>query len=177
MIWESLFWKEEIARIRRRLENKRRQAKWADRWLARLEKDVMLSFFMIRKLIEAKKLSQGLLDSRTPVLTYAPTGKLVHHFNWHRLSELYQLTKAKREDVTLEFLCNQIIRSYVFAPLFTGRKCTALLFCSDWQRNRRLYRLSMSRLTSLLHKVASDSPAGLQARFDKSVQDYRVLNW
>ena len=177
MIWEPFFWKEEIARIRRRLENKRRQANWRERSLARLEKEVMLSFFMIRKLIEAKKLSQGLQDCRTPVLTYAPTGKLVHHFNWHRLSELYHLARAKRENVTLEFLCNQIIHSYVFAPLFTGRKPTAILFCSDWQRNRKLYRLSMSRLTRLLQKVVSDSPASLHAQFDDSMHDYRVVNW
>ena len=59
MIWESAYWKEELLRQAEDLKKRSTQTKWSERSLARLEKTIMIGFYSIRKLIEAKKVSDA----------------------------------------------------------------------------------------------------------------------
>lgn len=75
MVWESHYWKKELVRAIKRIERKTRQVTWPQRFYARLELDVMISFYMVRKLIEAKKLSQKILGACVPVSLIDPVGR------------------------------------------------------------------------------------------------------
>lgn len=59
MIWGSHSWKEDLARLAGNLRKKAQQRRWPERSTAKLEKEVFMGFYAIRKLLEAKKLSES----------------------------------------------------------------------------------------------------------------------
>lgn len=73
MIWESSFWKDDLVKVAGKLVKRTIQKRWPERSLASLEKDVFVSFYAIRKLIESKKISDGLLSLKIPVIGYPST--------------------------------------------------------------------------------------------------------
>lgn len=69
--------------------------------------------YQVRKLIEAKKVSNSLVDSTKPITKYASV-KNVTLMNWHWLDELYNLKDPEIDNLSIKDVCNQLIQSYVF---------------------------------------------------------------
>jgi hypothetical protein len=59
MIYKSSFWKDDLVKQARFLGSKTNQKRWAESSSARLEQAVMLGFYSIRKLNEARKISDS----------------------------------------------------------------------------------------------------------------------
>lgn len=76
MIQDSVPWKEELLRIAIRLERRRTQERWADRSGYLVERDVMVSSYTIRKLVEATKVSDKLVGRSFTVAMYPLIGKM-----------------------------------------------------------------------------------------------------
>ena len=89
MIWESCYWKEDLLKSEKWLLEKvisRRRP--SEKLLVEFEKCMFITAYQVRKLIEAKKLSNSLVDSSLPITEYGNIKK-VTLMNWHRLDELY----------------------------------------------------------------------------------------
>jgi len=54
---ESHCWKEYLSRIAKRLDRWKTQRRWSERSICIFERDILIAFFCIRKLIEAGKLT------------------------------------------------------------------------------------------------------------------------
>ena len=76
MIWESAYWKDDLLRAACILKEKRHQKLWRESSMARVEKTVMTGFHIIRKLIEARKLSDALMHQTIPVKITATAASL-----------------------------------------------------------------------------------------------------
>lgn len=177
MIWESSYWKDDLLKTAKKLAKRTSQTRWSERSLACLEKDVFVSFYAIRKLIESKRLSDTILSIQIPVIQYPSTGKLATFLNSHKLDLLYDFGKAEATAVALPFLCNQIVHSFVFAPLMNEDKTLAgLLFCSDHKRNANVYELSVANTVKVMKAIGSDYPRSGHFRYDAAKQDYIVSN-
>ena len=61
MIAESYYWKRELLRVAARLRRRLTQRRWPEASFSVVEMDLMVGFYAIRKLAEAKKIS----DERT----------------------------------------------------------------------------------------------------------------
>jgi hypothetical protein len=176
MIFESACWKEDIAKIAERMKKRKTQKRWPERALVNIEKDVFFAFYAIRKLLEADKLSQTIADFTLNARSYSATGKPVTKMNWHRLDELYDLTKLQQESLALRFICNQIVHSYVFAPSFgEDDALEGILFCSDFKRNEKLYALDVDEIVICLEAIAADSPTTMQGEYDSPKSDFKVV--
>jgi glycerol kinase len=57
MIGDSVPWKDELLKIADRLENRKTQRRWTERTGFLAERDIMVSAYAIRKLLEARKVS------------------------------------------------------------------------------------------------------------------------
>jgi len=177
MIWESHYWKNELLKITKRLKDRKKQKKWFDTSLAKIEQDVMLGFYIVRKLKEAKKLSDSVAHHRVNLKTYSAKGKNVTYMNWHKLDEVYDFSKINGQTRSLSFICDQIIHSYVFVvELDENSNFTGILFCSDKKRNKELYFLEIDILTSLFENIGNDYPSSATYIFNNKIQDYDVSN-
>ena len=57
MIFESSYWKDELLRAASFLREKQSQKQWRGESYAKVEQKVMISFYSIRKLMDARKLA------------------------------------------------------------------------------------------------------------------------
>lgn len=136
----------------------------------------MLGFYSIRKLTEAKKLTDFVVSTNVPVLAYPPKGEPITLLNWHHIDSLYHLDSPKRESIGLVELCNQFIHSYVFAPQFdeTGF-LSAIYVASDRLREKKLLQVSLEHLEWLFDLVGNDEAAGGAMVYNAEKRDYEVI--
>jgi hypothetical protein len=175
MIWESAYWKEDLFRQAADLKRSRHQKRWLERSLARLEKTVMIGFYAVRKLIEAKRLSDAIRGSSIHVVQYRPTGKRVNFMNWHRADKLYFLDKPVKSQLTLERLSNIFIHSYTFLPVHNEDDgLEAILVNSDRTRSDGLFQVAIDDVIKIFSVIASDDPHKSQMIFDDKIGDYEV---
>lgn len=88
MIDESSYWKRELFRIAFNLRRRQKQRRWPDPSLARVELDVMLGCYIIRKFLEARKVSDSIAKHRLRLQVYRAIGKRVTYLNAHRSPQL-----------------------------------------------------------------------------------------
>lgn len=180
MIWESSYWKEELLRLADKIARRRRQRRFSERSLANLEKEIFFAFYAIRKLIEAKKLTQRVVNRSISVKAYPTTSKGVTIFNWggagYEIEKYFDVTKGTRDKVTLSFLCNQFIHSYIFIPEFSGNGLARILIASDHMRKRKLYCVKIGVIETILRKIAFDRVFRVRAIYDSQIGDYVLKN-
>lgn len=175
MIWESVYWKEDLLRHAKKLRRSMKQKQWQDSSFANTEKCIMLGFYSIRKLVEARKLSDKVITRKYKIKIYPATGKPVTLFNWHKLEELYDFNKMKHGAYGIRFLCNQVIHSYVFTISF-GRNddLNGFYFSSDHQRNKSLYFIRVLDVIRMFELGGHDYPNYGSWKWNPKTQDYDV---
>jgi hypothetical protein len=175
MIWESAYWKEDLFRQAADLKRRKEQIRWSERSLALLEKTIMIGFYSIRKLLEAKRVSDSIRDSNLPVMSFRPTGKRVTFMNWHRADELYFLDQPRNEQIALSRLANVFIHSFSFLPVHNEAGfLDAIMVNSDRTRKHGLWCVSIDAIIDLFSIVASDDPSRATMTFNESSGDYDV---
>ncbi|MBX3382002.1 MAG: hypothetical protein KF864_00695 [Phycisphaeraceae bacterium] len=181
MIWESHPWKVDLGRRAAWLRKQQKVRKWPESALVRVEQCIMIGCYCVRKLVEAKKLTDRVSKRPVPLESYPAIGKPVTLLNWHKLDELYDFEKGQKQPRPLGFLCNQLIHSYVFVFGFNHREgLSFVLFCSDHVRNKNLFKISVRALANLFDAVARDdvwsSHFTLRVAQGGTVKDYDVKN-
>jgi|CXWL01.1.fsa_nt_gi hypothetical protein len=180
MIWESHFWKEDLVRLARQLQKRRKQRRWPERSLAKLEKEVFIGFYGIRKLLEARKLSDRLSKKRIAAEAFRFTGaRQITIYNWNsKFADAYDFENPAKINMSLEFICNQVVHSYVFKEVFDeGGALAGIFISSDRKRNENLYYISLPELIKVFLSVGSDHPTHQRAIFDPKRGDYLIKNW
>lgn len=177
MIWESSYWKDDLLKTARKLERKKKQKRWPERALVNFEKEMFISFYSIRKLIEAHKISTDLIETTITVKSYPSLGKVVTSMNWHRIDELYDLSMINIEELSLKFIFNQLIHSYLFITLFNeNNQLTGILFSSDRYRNKKLFSVDINDVIEILEKVGSNYPNRVTSIYDEKKKDYIITS-
>ena len=135
----------------------------------------MLGFYTIRKLVEAHQVPDHMVSKGMRLQSCPSTGRAVTFMNYHRFAELYDFSQAAVVSKDLLFVCNQVVHSYVFAPLFRPNgQLQAILFNSDRTRNRELFIATIKDVVGTFRRVGSSDPASLDMKFDDARSDYRV---
>jgi hypothetical protein len=174
VIWESFYWKSDLLKQAAVLKKRIGQKRWPDASLARCEQTIMLGFYSIRKLAESAKLTDHVSNMNVTLRSYPATGRTVHLLNKDRLDELYDLELPRKESVTLPFLCDQIVHSYVFSLLFNeDGQLAGILVTSDRERSKRLLEVSIQKIIDVFEKVGRDEAnVAVTFRFDEKKGDY-----
>ena len=175
MIWESAYWKEELFRHARRIRRRQILKRWVERSTAGLEKDLMIGFYSIRKLIEAHKVSEEIRDRCVCLQGYPWTGSPVTFMNWDRIDEKYDLENPVSVTKTVIWIANQMIHSFVFLPCFDSKgRLDSILFNSDRTRREHLYSMPMNDIIALFEEVGANDPASMHTHFNEKTGDYDV---
>jgi hypothetical protein len=176
MIDDSYYWKIHLLRQSDELQKRMMQRRWPDSSLARFEQTIMLGFYSVRKLIESKKITNTAVKRSIPVYAYAPTGQKPHLRNWYKIDRLYALDKPAKQNVKLLFLCNQVIHSYVFLPLFDeDGKLSGIFVVSDRERSKALFQISLQTIIDIFKAIGNDDITSMKLVFDPTMGDYRTF--
>lgn len=178
MIYESEYWKDDLLKQAKVLRQRMLQKRWPAAASARLEQSIMLGFYSVRKLAEAKLLADSVVNQCVELRVYMPTGKAVTLINWHKLDELYDLNSGQSGSKDVMFLCHQFVHSYVFVASFDEQShgLEGILFASDRERHKALYHIDIQKVIELFEKVGSDYPNEVHMKFNKQKRDYDVIS-
>ncbi len=178
MIWESCYWKEPLLEVAVKLSRWPRVKHWTEERLVQIEKDVFVSFYAIRKLLDSNKLSDTTRILQTNLYSYKSLGKPVTLMNWHDVDELYNLSNRNCEKLKLRYLCNQIIHSYVFVPSHNDYGgMGSFLFCSDRMRNEKIYEIEIEEMKRILRIVGKDYPSSASYKYNPTKKDYEISSF
>ena len=204
MISYGHHWQKELLKILKRTKKKiHPQKDWSTKDYVNFEKDMMLGFYIIRKLIDGKKLTNRVISTNIKGKKYPNSGKLVNLLNNHRLPELYDFKNPTKQKFDLIFLNNQFIHSYIFEPLLafveqgglkytdlaehnvtdeelavyyenSTRELVSILFTSDHRKNEYLYEIGISDLLTLFESVGNCEINSISYTYNQNKKDYDV---
>ena len=179
MIYESRYWKDDLLKAASDLRRRRRQKRWVDASFARLEQRIMLGFYGIRKLRDSRKVSDRLRYRSVPLEEFGSTGKAVDLRSRTEIDEVYEMGAPRTTTKPLDFVCNQIIHSYVFTPGFDEEGFLAdLYFASDRQKDLGVFRIDIDEIVSVFEEVGNNYPSSFsmirRQRGGRKIADVRV---
>jgi hypothetical protein len=175
MIWEPSYWKHDLLKLAGSLRKRMNQKRWGDASHARFEQTLMLGFYSIRKLIEAKRLSNAIEDQQISVIAYPSLGTPVTRMNWHKFDRLYDQDAGAAQDKSVIFICNQFIHSYVFIGVFNeDRRLSHVIVASEFKRNSFAYEIDLNRVIMLFESVGTDDPNEVRFTLNPKTHDYDV---
>lgn len=172
---ESCYWKEDLLSHAKRLRPITKPKRWREKLMVNFEKELIISFFLIRKLFETHKVSNKSREYRASVYCYAPTGKRITKLNEWAIDEIYNLEKEKRVKKSILFLSNQLIHSCtIFAYREEDRNWGGVYACSDFERNKTIYRISIQEIIKIFELVGNDYPSSMRMTWNEKKGDYLV---
>ncbi len=175
MIWESAHWKDGL------LKDASIIRRWADRPATErqsvlLEKKIFLAAYVVRKLSDARKISDSLRLSKISVVRYPATGASIDLMNWHNLDRFFDFDKSAPDHLFLRELCNQIIHSLAFMiKMDGGSGVSGFLFSSDRSSAKSLYEISVGSFVNLMDEIGGNYPA--TGRFVRDPTTGRLLEY
>ncbi|WGI74537.1 hypothetical protein QC756_01330 [Sinorhizobium meliloti] len=158
MIWESQPWKDGLLADADAVEILRLED---DASYVAFQKALFLTGFALRKLLEAKKLTDRVANVDVNCTKYPPldTTRIPDLMNWHRLDEFYDFTKPHRTTAKLSFFSNQLIHSFIFSAVVTSEEDTraaGFYVTTDFDRAKFLYQYDAAEITKVMRLVGRD---------------------
>jgi hypothetical protein len=172
---ESCYWKDDLLAHARRLQPIEKPPRYSERAQVNFEKEMIISFFMIRKLFESHKVSSASKNYKAAVTQYPSLGKKVTNLNFWDVGELYDLENGKEVKKSITFICNQFIHGgATYAYRNKDRNWGGILVCSDYERQDFLYRVPLEEIITVFRTVGKDYPSKMSYEFCESKGDYKV---
>ena len=105
---ESYYWKADLLKYAMKFKPVLKPLYRTVRRQENFEKDVAISFFIVRKLIESSKLSSKTTNQKVKMFR-SPCVKKVNNRNFWDIEKLYDLQKEEIVNKSVVFVCNQFI--------------------------------------------------------------------
>ena len=172
MLWNTGQWKYELSQIANRLEKRLTQKRWTERTNFLVERDIMVSAYMIRKLHEAHKVSDALNSAPVHVTAYKLVGSAPELYSDE--VEGFDMEHPEKRTLKLQQLCNQFIHSFVFIHFFGDAERTweGVGVASDRDRKKNLHYVESIVLIELIRKVAYEDIVSIGMSTDENGERY-----
>jgi hypothetical protein len=172
---ESCYWKEELKRVASLLRPVAKPCRWTERRHCVVERDIMIGFFIVRRLIELTKVSQKVRDFRMDVYSAPNRGKRVTLLNRGDVDELYDIANERKETKKPLYLSNQFIHAYTsFVARDDTRNCESMFVVSDFNRNDCIWRVPISAIRALFDLAAQDYVYSASFTYNADKGDYDI---
>ena len=172
---ESQYWKEDLVNYQKKFQPKKKPPRWSEKLQVNFEKDVTIAFFMIRKLIESKKLSSRTANY-TACIYRSLCVKSVNNMNFWDIDKLYDLEREEQVSKKVVFLCNQLIHGgAIYAYRGTDRNWGGIYTCSDFERQKYVYKIPLNEILQILKITGHDYPQILSWKYSEAKGDYVVI--
>jgi len=144
--------------------------------LAKVEADVFLAAYTVRKLIEAKKVSDETEAQKITAQAHPLIKGPVDHWNWHKIDELFDLQRSRVVQMNLLAFCNQVIHSYVFVPVMDEDGLEGFFVASDRERRSQLLYFKLLDVVGALEGVAADDILSNRTELDPAAGERVVVH-
>jgi len=174
MILESGIWKNELNKdlqtVKKRLQKARISGEQKHYELATVsvEKFTFTSAFIIRKLIESKKLSDEFESMAIQVLSFQRNiiEQAITLFNRHRIDRFYNLENANKSTLSVVNICNAFIHSFVFEIAISDDKDSVdgIFFSSDKTKDTAVFFIQLENYFKVIETAIKDEILQMHAK-------------
>ena len=124
--------------------------------------------------MESTKLSSKTTKFKAQIFKSPCVGK-VNNSNFWNIDDLYDLEKEETVLKNVNFLCNQLIHGgAMFAYREKTRNWGGIYTCSDFEREKYVYRIPLEEIIKILETVGNDYPHEISMLYSESKGDYVV---
>lgn len=162
MINDAAGWKGQVAESADVLAGQAASTEdWPQHTQLRLERAVMISAYALRKLSEAGELAVGFMDRPVQVVE-CPRDTAVPLEPFDRagpdLFDRYDMRNGVNTTISLEYLCNQVIHSWIWVTcVTTSRRLDGFVIASDRDRKTCARYVNVDTLVTILRSAAESS--------------------
>ncbi len=135
----------------------------------------MLGFFMLRRLIELRKVSRATRDAMLDVFSYKTVGKNVTQLNGHVIWELYDMEQEIPEKKKASYIANQFVHAYTsFITRDKSRNWADVFVVSEFDRNDCIWRVPVAEIRKIFRLAGDDYPHEVRMVFNEKMGDYDI---
>jgi hypothetical protein len=155
MIYESYYWKNELYKNYRLIVKFISPKYRKDKHFIDLEKAIMISAYIIRKLDDAAKIPSYILNNEINIKKYIANKKTIDIMNWQLIEENYKLENEFEYKDNWKYFINQIIHSFTFIPIFDdNNRFTGIMLNSDKTKNDTLFYICINEIIKLILEIS-----------------------
>ena len=159
MIEQHSYWRRDLVTFASALEKRYRQKRWSNPSRYKIEKEVFLSFYIIRKLIENKLLKPSVVTSRHTVTWYPIIIGATPSTDPKTFVSTYILYHGWLEKWTPREISNQFIHSFIFSPFRIPRgDMLGIFFASNRESETGLYYIKLITVIEIILSAARNRP-------------------
>lgn len=160
---ESCYWKTDLIEQANKMKPVKTPPRWSEKLLVNFEKEIIISFFAIRKLIESHKFSSKTLQYKLNIFRAPCRVPKVHELNWWDIEETYNLEEEESISKGVVFICNQFIHGGVmYAYRDNTRNWAGIYTCSDYEKEKYIYNIPIKEIVKLFKIAGNDYPSTIQ---------------
>lgn len=187
MIIESYIWKEELSKELKSFEKflkdfniLNEDEKYQDKYNLKIEKFFFVTSFIIRKLIEAKKITTSLVEEKLHCIGYKKIYRLprISDYNGHSsdIEKNYYLDKPLSFTISLQNICNLLIHSYVFQGCFNKNRFDGIFINSINTKNKICYYITYQQYKKIIFDVCNDCVNEVRIKINQEKNITEVIN-
>lgn len=173
---ESCYWKEDLLVHEKKLKPVKNPRRWTEKSQVNFEKEICISFFLIRKLLDEKtKLSSKSTNYSAHIYRCPCTASNVTYQNYWKIDEIYDLDNEEKVYKKIRFISNQFIHGgAIYAYRNEDRNWGGLYTCSDFERAKYIYRIPTEEIRKIFQIVGNDYPHSMRMEFCPKKNDYVI---
>lgn len=169
---ESEYWKEDLLNLAKSLSDKGVKKRITIRFLCVTEKQIVISFMIIRKLIELRKISDELREMHLRV-SFSKANTNINFHNRFDFLENYDHKNERSEEKDIKFICDQFIHSQVLHLfLEKNREKSDIYVTSDHKMKKEIYRITTPEIVRVLKIFGKNYPSEMHTLWNEEKKDY-----
>lgn len=160
MIQDSTPWKDELLAVADRLHKKTSQKRWTERSGFLVERDLMVSAYSLRKLIDNYKVSDRLVERQFELERFElfDANEVPDLYGRYSVWEFYDLETPTKTVLPLVKVCNQIVHSWLWMLSFreNDNMFDGVYVSSDTARKKCLYRIPIGGYIAVCREIGDE---------------------
>jgi hypothetical protein len=173
---ESRYWKEMLRVTARELVRRKKPKPLTERRCEIIERDVILCFFVIRRLVELYRVSRLTVDFKFNVFSCPFNGRNMSLLDRHRIEKSYHLENEISVSKKMLYIANQFIHSSLFLIVTDQtRNWDSFYVVSDYDKKQCIWRISVHQIAEAFKVAAEDYLEGFSYKYDKKNDEYRIV--
>jgi len=140
------------------------------------ERDVILCFFVIRRLVELSRVSRSTIDFQFDIFSCPFNGRNMSPIDRHGIEKSYQLQNETPVSKKMLYVANQFIHSSLFLIVTDQtRNWDSFYVVSDYDKKQCIWRIPVQQIAKAFNTVAEDYLERFSFKYDRKKDEYQIV--
>jgi hypothetical protein len=172
---ESRYWKELLSATAKELAWKKNPKRLTFRRCEIIERDVILGFFIIRRLIELSRASKRTIDFRFDVFSCPFNGRQMSPIDRIGIEKSYDIENEQPLTKKMAYIANQFIHSTLFLITYDNtRNWDSFFVVSDFDKSNCVWRVPAKQVECGFRVASNDYLENFTYKFDTKTNSYKI---